>query len=89
MIRRVIFQNILDNATLPRESASAFKTGYYDIVLKQMVKIIERTENTIADNDFICNIKPAIRKAVLVWRQIEPNMTESISKATIDIIKNK
>ena len=38
----VIFKKILDHARLCKESAAALKAGFYHVILKPIVKIVER-----------------------------------------------
>ena len=33
-----IFNNVIEHNTLPRESASAFRLGFYDIIIRPMKK---------------------------------------------------
>lgn len=41
-IRKFIFHNVIEYNTLPRESASAFRLGFYKIMIKPFKKLIER-----------------------------------------------
>jgi len=41
-VRKFIFEHLLEYNTLPRESASAFKLGYYEIIIRPVKKLIER-----------------------------------------------
>ena len=43
MTRSVIFNNILDHATLPKELAAALKIGFYQIILKPFTHFIKET----------------------------------------------
>ena len=51
MIRGVIINNILDNAKLIRESASCFKAGFFDVIVKPVVNMIERKNLIIRDEE--------------------------------------
>ena len=50
MIRSVIFNNILDHARLPKESASAFKVGFYKIILRPFTHFIKKNWKFFAHN---------------------------------------
>jgi hypothetical protein len=78
MIRGVIFQHIFDYATLPRESASSFKAGFFDIILKPMIRIMERNEVVLGDQDQTEYIRQAVRKALVTWRDFEPNLGQRV-----------
>ena len=41
-IRKFIFNNLIEYNILPRESASAFGLGFYDIIIRPIKKLIER-----------------------------------------------
>ena len=41
-IRKIIFNTLLEHSTLPRESASAFGLGYYDIIVRPVLRLKER-----------------------------------------------
>ena len=43
-LRKFIFNNLIEFNTLPRESASAFGLGYYEIIIKPIKKLIERNQ---------------------------------------------
>jgi len=48
-IRSVIFNFVFQRATFPKESASLFKMGFYDIMIRPLVKVIERNLAVIND----------------------------------------
>ena len=89
MIRNVIFNQILDHATLSRECASAFKAGFYDLIIRPMLKLCERNHSIIADDQHTHTIKEAITNAMATWRGFEINMTPNIQRAVARVISGK
>ena len=65
MIRSVIFNNILDYATLPKESAGEFKEGFYYIVILPEIKIIKKNYAVISLILQITFVKSSIRKCLM------------------------
>ena len=53
-IREIIFRDLLEYTTLPRESASSFNLGYYEIIIKPIIKLLRKLENY--NNDLIKKI---------------------------------
>ena len=49
MMRSLIFNNILDHAIITKESGATSKPGYYHIIVRPIVKIIERNNVIIED----------------------------------------
>ena len=46
-IRKIIFTNLLEYSTMPRESASSFRLGFYDIIIRPVLKLIKRNKEFI------------------------------------------
>ena len=43
-IRSIVFTNLLEYSTMPRETASSFRLGYYDIIIRPALKLIKRNK---------------------------------------------
>ena len=43
-IREIIFKYLLEYSTMPRESVSAFSLGYYDTIIRPVVKFREKNK---------------------------------------------
>lgn len=76
-IRKVIFHQILEGATLPRESRALMKIGFYNILIKPMLKTvnslmsIERHEEA----DFV---RMSVNKLLDHWTTAEENISQEI-----------
>jgi len=46
-IRKIIFTNLLEYSTTPRESASSFRLGFYDIIIRPILKLIKRNKEYV------------------------------------------
>ena len=46
-IRKIIFTNLLEYSTMPRESASSFRLGFYDIIIRPVLKLIKRNKEYV------------------------------------------
>jgi len=79
-IRSVIFNFVFQRATFPKESASLFKMGFYDIMIRPLVKVIERNLAVINDLQQTEFLKEVTKKALLVWLSIETNQFEKVKE---------
>ena len=70
-IRKIIFRNILNSSTLPLETAMSMGLGYYNIIIRPLVKLVERYNNFRGNNEETKFIKDATTKAILFWLQTE------------------
>ena len=43
-IREIIFKYLLEYSTMPRESSSAFNLGYYEVILRPVIKFKEKNK---------------------------------------------
>ena len=46
-IRKIIFTNLWEYSTTPRESASSFRLGFYDIIIRPILKLIKRNKEYV------------------------------------------
>ena len=76
-IRKVIFTPILNKLTLPLESASLMGLSFYEIFIKPLLKIkdkyLENNQNELAEY-----ILQSINKALIEWKNAEPNLNNDI-----------
>ena len=77
----------LDYATLPKKSAASIKAGYFDIILKPMLKIITRKVLIFQEANQTEYLKKAVLKRIIAWKECETNLTEKIIKAIKDTVR--
>ena len=82
-VRSIIFRNVLKGSTLPRESASLFKIGFFDIMIKPLLRTIERDQFITNDQGQTDFLKSAIKPLLLEWSNIEENLTPKIKQMII------
>ena len=88
-LRNIIFRYILSAATLPRESAALFGLSYYDIIIKPLLRLIERDALVTADEEQTSFLIEACKPALLYWTTAEPNLKLEIKLKIADTIENK
>ena len=84
-IRSVIFNQIFMKSTLPKESASLFRMGFYDIMIRPLLKVLERNHSVVSDVDQTNFLKDIAKKAFLVWISIETNQSDTIKEMTVSL----
>ena len=86
-IRSIIFKNIIQLSTMPKESSALYGLSYYNIIIRPLIKIILNT--TQKDNDDYINfLKEASKKAFLVWTTFEQKHNEKILNLIDNVLKN-
>jgi hypothetical protein len=80
-MRKIIFRHIIDEATLPRESAALFDCSYYDIIVKLMIKLIERDARITGEEAQTRFLIESARGAFSHWLIAEPNLTSEVKPA--------
>ena len=88
-IRRFIFNNLIEHNTLPRESASAFGLGFYDIIIRPLKKLIERNKIFTDNNDETEMLNDCLITSLKYWLKAEPNHTKNVLELIIDNIEKK
>ena len=77
-IRKFIFVHLIEFSTLPRESASAFKLGYYDIIIRPVKKLLERNYNFTNNKEEEEMLNECLNISFKNWIIQEPKYTEKI-----------
>ena len=77
-VRKFIFEHLLEFKTLPRESASTFKLGYYEIIIRPVKKLIERNMGFTNNKDEDDMLKECLKIALRNWLIQEPKHTEKL-----------
>ena len=88
-IRKFIFNNLIEYNTLPRESASAFGLGFYDIIIRPIKKLIERNNYFTSNIDENEMLNDCLIKTLKFWLKAEPNHTKIVSELIVDNIEKK
>ena len=70
-IRKIIFRNILNRQTLPLETALALGLGYYNIMIRPLIKLVERYRKLRNNKDEESSLINAVKKSILYWMEIE------------------
>ena len=88
-IRKIIFNTLLEHSTLPRESASAFGLGYYEIIVRPILKLRERNRiytNNIEEDEMIGE---ALINILKYWLVAEPKHTDFVKEIITANIEGK
>ena len=84
-IRKIIFRNILDKHTLPLETAVALGLGYYNIIIRPLIKFCRRYKDQRNNNDEEIYLKESVKRAILYWIQIERKQVEPVLEVLLSI----
>ena len=79
-IRNIIFTNLLEYSTMPRETASSFRLGYYDIIIRPVLKLIKRNKEYTNNQEEDEMLKDAAKKLFSHWLLAEPNQTDIVKE---------
>ena len=88
-IRRFIFVHLLEFSTLPRESASAFKLGFYEIIIRPVKKLIERNYSFTNNKEENEMLNECLIIAFKNWLVQEPKHTDKIRNVILNNIEKK
>ena len=88
-IRNIIFNKILNRCTLPLETALAMGVGYYNIIIRPLIKMIERYNNYRSNNEELKFIKEAATKAILFWLNTEKKHPDAEKETLQKIASNE
>ena len=87
-IRSIVFTNLLEYSTMPRETASSFRLGYYDIIIRPVLKLIKRNKEFTQNIEEDSMLKEAAKELFKYWLIAEPNQTEKVKEAINKNIKD-
>ena len=88
-IRKFIFIHLIEFSTLPIESTSAFKLGYYEIIIRPEKKLLERNynfTNNKEEDEMLNECLNISFKNLLIQ---EPKHTEKIKVMITEVIEKK
>ena len=86
-LRKFIFNNLIEFNTIPRESASAFGLGYYEIIIKPIKKLIERNQSFSGNEEETNMLNESLITAYKQWLIAEPNHTKKVKEIIVDNIE--
>ena len=85
-IRKIIFRNILNRQTLPLEATFALDLGYYNFMIRPLIKLVERYKKLRNNKDEESSLIDAEKKSILFWMEIEKKQVvpvfDSLQKIT-------
>ena len=88
-IRKFIFRNIIECSTLPRESASAFGLGFYEIMIRPIKKLIERNYQFTNNKEENKMLNDCLIQALKQWIKLEPKHTQKVKEVIVENIEKK
>ena len=88
-IRKIIFRNILEKQTTPLETMISLGLGYFNLIIKPMLKLINK-EYKFSKNDVHYKfLKSAAQKALIHWKKLEEKLPEEIDTLITEMINGK
>ena len=88
-IRKFVFNYLLEFNTMPRESASAFKLGFYEIIIKPIKKLIYRNIRFTENEDQNNMLNDSLIEVLKQWLIVEQKHTDKVINMIIDNIEKK
>ncbi len=87
MCQKNYFKDVLVGFTLPKESAGLFKISFFDIIIKPLLKAIERNERVTQNQEVSRYLKKASIVAFKCWIVEEINLPDHIKQMCKDVIE--
>ena len=69
---------------MPREVATLFKLGFYNVMTHPLIKIYDSIQNH--DSCYKHSIRDAISKSLLLWPQFEAKLPEKVQTLIADLV---
>ena len=88
-LRSVIFNQVLQRSTLPRESSHLFRLSFYDVMIRPLLRTIDRDFNNIGNQDQTSFLKDTMRPAFLKWIEIEEKQPQKFQNMVIRVQKER
>ena len=88
-IRKIIFRDILRTQTSPLESMVTLGLGYYNIIIKPILKIIEKSKtfnNQTSQQNFLIK---AAKKTLAYWKNLEQKLPQEIEVTINKLLNNE
>ena len=87
-IRRIIFRNILKAQTSPLETAVTLGIGYYNLIIRPLIKLIEKYKAFNNNTETYKFLQSATIKAFAYWKNLEQKLPEEVEIKLNRIINN-
>ena len=88
-IRKIIFRDILKKQTSPRETAVPLGLGYYNLIVKPILKMIDREYKFTKNIEHTSFLKKAAKKALIFWKSFEKKLPSEIDEEITNMIQDK
>ena len=88
-IRRIIFRDVLLMQTTPLETLITLGIGYYNLMIKPLLKLIDKYAKFSKETTHIEILKNASIKAIIFWKSLERKLPDKIEKAINNMIELK
>ena len=85
-IRKIIFRDILNRQTLPLETAISLGLGYYNIIIRPLIKLVERYKKLRNNKEEEISLMDATKKSIAYWMQIEKKQAKPVTEALQKIL---
>ena len=87
-IRRIIYRDILQIQTSPLEGMVTLGLGYYNIIVKPILKMMEHEYIFFSNNSTLDFMKEAAKKSLIHWKIIEQKMPKEVESKIDEMINN-
>ena len=87
-IRRIIFRNILRAQTSPLETAVSLGIGYYNLIIRPLIKLIEKYQAFNNNAEQYKFLQTATIKAFTYWKNLEQKLPDEVEIKLNRIINN-
>lgn len=87
-IRRIIFRSILKAQTSPLETALRLGIGYYNLIIRPLIKLIEKYQTFNNNMETYKFLQSATIKAFAYWKNLEQKLPEEVEIKLNRIINN-
>ena len=88
-IRKIIFRDILNRQTLPLETAISLGLGYYNIIIRPLIKLVERYKKLRNNKEEEISLMDATKKSIAYWMQIEKKQAKPVTEALQKILTDQ
>ena len=87
-IRRIFFRNILKTQTSPLEGVVSLGLGYFNIIIKPMLRMMEREYLFFLSNAHIEFLKKAAQRTLIYWKSLQQKIIEKTLKKIDEMIND-
>ena len=88
-IRKIIFRNIMNRQTPPSETEISLDLGYYNIIIRPLIKLVERYKKLRNNKEEEMALIEATKKSIAYLMQIEKKQNTPVTEALQKILTNQ